>query len=166
MAAECGICLGPIRTRVLLSCGHSSLCLSCFIRLVKCYSRFDCPICQRVFQEAAATRDPALSFKCACRLSRTVIAGLNLYIPDPDIRLEFEALHPPLPRLLARGRRSVRLRGPSRRPWPPRLRNLRGVRALPAVGDPGVDRPGVRPARAAAPGMPLLRPRALRLRRP
>ncbi|OHS95042.1 Zinc finger, C2H2 type family protein [Tritrichomonas foetus] len=51
MNDNCIICFEKINTRVVLPCGHTSFCLSCFTTMNQCHGKRNCPFCQKEITE-------------------------------------------------------------------------------------------------------------------
>lgn len=63
---ECSLCSLPIKVRVLMPCGHSDICLTCYLRFSACYHCGHCYFCQKEFTtNPIATSDLKITYKQA-----------------------------------------------------------------------------------------------------
>ena len=84
----CSVCELPLSTRVIMPCGHSEICLECFVRLVKIYNRHQCYFCQRDLAATPVASKRRRRYEDAVAAATSENKELNLRYVEPEISEE------------------------------------------------------------------------------
>lgn len=87
---ECSICAGVSDTRVIMPCGHSEICLHCYIRLKKCYHSSGCYFCQKEVIGIPVATKQAISYEEATQSATNVCSDVELKYVEESISDEIK----------------------------------------------------------------------------
>lgn len=90
---ECVLCAEPMEQNVLLPCGHSPMCMKCYLTLQKCYKQNQCPICQHEITPGPIITHKSIStdYNEEVKKDLTFNEELKFYYSEDDIKQEMES---------------------------------------------------------------------------
>ncbi|EAY07731.1 Zinc finger, C2H2 type family protein [Trichomonas vaginalis G3] len=90
---ECILCAEPMEHNVLLPCGHSPMCMKCYLTLQQCYKQNTCPICQNEINPGPIITDKSepLAYEEEVKTGYKFDEKLKFYYSDDNIQQEMQS---------------------------------------------------------------------------